>query len=889
MKIYINGIEDASNGQTGSFTSNSTFYMSKFDGEDRYLDGSLDEVRIWTEARTEAEIRQNMYREILDPSDASLVAYYPCNSDLDDASSNSNNGTFNGGTASYTTSPAFFGPKKCLNFNGSPDYIYLSSLLLGATNATIEAWVYLPDANRMGTIARAGKTNWGYGIGVGGTEFGNNGNKLIVLIDGVRWIVTENIGTGWHHVAFSVGASNQVNIYLDGRNVYTETSYGSAANAPSTCSTIGASAGVGITRHFSGGKIDEVRYWSEERSASNIRENMCKTLTGNETNLVAYYNFDNTSGTSLQNISENAYDGTLYNMSDADWVSSAAFNTWLNTDDDSWSETTNWSDGAEPTSTDNVGIPNSGGSQPTITTALDCNNLVVGSGATLTFNYSGSHTIHGNAFVIGTTNLEANTDLTITGSLFLLHNSVFNIKALADLTVDKNLYTTILGLDGTLTLESTATGTGSLIVNGTATGSVVQERYIAAATWGTWDDGWHLVASPVPTYDIEESNFTPETNYDFYAWSEPDNEWINFKDGTDPTFVFVNTSDDFELGHGYLVAYEVESTKDFTGSINVADITISNMDITGSMSNRSWHLLGNPFNSALTWFTGWTTTTISGTAKIWNEGNRSYTTLSGGDPIPATNGFMVQATADDASLTIPEAKRVHNSQAFYKNSRADYPIVKLKANNMDNPSAQESELRFNPESTNEWDMEFDSDFLAGYAPYFYSIVEGVPQSVNSMPNLSQATTIHFTFIKNEGVNFCIEMYEVENMVMDVWLLDKKLNNNHNLSQNPVYLFTAFEQDDPERFVIQFAPVGINEEASIKSNIQTWAANNTIHILNPENRKGEIRILNLFGQQVAQARLTGDTKQQIQLNVPTGCYLVNVMSEERVVTRKVIVK
>jgi len=74
-----------------------------------------------------------------------------------------------------------------------------------------------------------------------------------------------------------------------------------------------------------------------------------------------------------------------------------------------------------------------------------------------------------------------------------------------------------------------------------------------------------------------------------------------------------------------------------------------------------------------------------------------------------------------------------------------------------------------------------------------------------------------------------------------------------------------------------------------SNIRAWAANKTIHILNPENRKGEIRVLNLFGQEVAQAKLSGDTKQQIYLNVPTGCYLVNVISDEGIVTRKVVVE
>ena len=441
---------------------------------------------------------------------------------------------------------------------------------------------------------------------------------------------------------------------------------------------------------------------------------------------------------------------------------------------------------------------------------------------------------------------------------------------------------------GSLTIQSTVAGTGSLIIERTAIGSIKMERYVAAATWGAWDDGWHHISSPVANYDIEISNFTPETNYDFYAWSEPDNEWINFIDGTDPTFEFVNGSDDFELGHGYLAAYEIAGTKNFTGTINVNDVPVSNLDITGSGSNRSWHLLGNPFTSALTWYTDWTTSSISGTAKIWNEENKSYTTLSGGDPIPATNGFMVQATADDASLTIPASKRVHNSQEFYKNSRYGYPIIKLKANNMDNPSAQESEIRFNPESTNEWDMVFDSDFLSGYAPFFYSLIDARPMAVNSMPDYSENTIIPFTFIKNEGLNFSIGMYEIENMDLDVYLFDKKTNNEHNLSQNPVYTFTSFTGDNIERFEIRFKTVGI-EEPTANSNIQIWSANKTINILNPDHKKGRIRIINMYGQILIETQLNGDKKQEISVNLTAGNYIVNVINDRRVISKKVFVK
>ena len=470
----------------------------------------------------------------------------------------------------------------------------------------------------------------------------------------------------------------------------------------------------------------------------------------------------------------------------------------------------------------------------------------------------------------------------------------YPVIAIAD---EVSVYSLNVESGSSMTISSTDGGTGSLIVNGTSTGDVTMERYIAGAEWGTWNDGWHQISSPVAEQAIAAGNFSTGT-YDFYCWYELLNIWVNSKNTTTaPVWSTGNTINNgltentanFARGKGYLVAYdETGTTKEFTGQLNTRDISISGLTLSGSVNYFTWHLLGNPYSSALTWdaTAAWDKTNIGGTAQIWNRSGKSYSAITSGNVIPATNGFMVEVSLAPGSLTIPASKRVHSSQAFYKNT--EYPYVKLKANNLDIPSFQESQLLFNPESTTGYEREFDGHFLAGYAPLFYSLIDDQPISVNSMPDLKGTTAVPFTFIKNDGLNFSIEMYEVENMEMDVWLLDKKLNNNHNLSQNPLYLFTAFEQDDHERFVIQFAPVGIEEEISSQSNIQVWASNKTIHILNPENQIGEVRILNLFGQQVAQAKLTGDTNQQIHLNVPTGCYLVNVVSEEGVVTRKVVV-
>jgi Concanavalin A-like lectin/glucanases superfamily len=501
-------------------------------------------------------------------------------------------------------------------------------------------------------------------------------------------------------------------------------------------------------------------------------------------------------------------------------------NTWDGFASTDWNTASNWSLDFIPSIQNNT-IINSGGNQPVISTTetASCNNLTVNDGATLT-------------------------------------------------------------------IQSDASGTGSLIVNGASTGNVTMQRYLAAATWSDWEDGWHFVSSPVADYPIA-NNFTVATapDYDFYAWSEPDNLWVNFKTGNEPSFFSVNgNSNNFKLGSGYMAAYKTADTKGFVGEINVENIPVTGLTITGAKSTYySWHLLGNPFTSAIIWDVSgdWAKTNIGGIAQIWNEAGKSYSAIASGGAIPATNGFMVQAQDGTGSLTIPKNKRVHSTQAFYKTT--DFPLIKLKAHNLDSPSFQESQILFNPESTADYEMEYDCDFLGGYAPQFYSLCADRKLCVNSMPECNESLKIPFTFIKNEGLNFSIEMYEEEGMSIDVWLLDRKSGNKQNLSENPTYIFTSYEGDETERFEIQFGVVGIEEQNNSTSNVQIWAANKCIHILNPDQEKGIIRVINMYGQVLAESQLNGNESQELDVNVSTGNYIVSIVGRQQTISKKVFVK
>ncbi len=520
--------------------------------------------------------------------------------------------------------------------------------------------------------------------------------------------------------------------------------------------------------------------------------------------------------------------------------------TWNGASSSDWNTAANWDINYVPTLSDNVTIAHVG-TNPVINsngTAV-CNNLTVNNGATLTVNAGKDFTVYGD----------------------LINN-------------------------GTFILESTQDGTGSLIVEGTSSGSVVIQRYIEGADWSDGTDGWHFISSPVPDYPVS-NNFTvtPAGNYDFYAWSEPDHLWVNFKGGSSPTFAGVNGSNNFKLGYGYLVSYKDTDTKDFTGEINVDNVGISGLTVTGTtQSTRGWHLLGNPFTSALTWdaSSDWSKVNIAGVAQIWNETGKSYSALNSGDVIPVTNGFMVQVTGSGpGSLTIPKSKRVHDTHDFYKSlNKDDFPVIILRANNLDNPSFQESQIRFNPKSTSGYDTEYDGEFLQGYAPLFYSLCDDKKLCVNSMPEYESDLVVPFVFVKNEGNRFSIELYKIKNFNGDIYLFDKLTNREQNLSSDPVYTFSAGDGDNPQRFEIRFKPLKVPEHSLSNDNIKISVFSRQVEITNSTQVKGTVNLFNLYGQKIWETPLDGETFQVIHLdNFSAGNYIIRVVSKEGALCKK----
>jgi len=551
---------------------------------------------------------------------------------------------------------------------------------------------------------------------------------------------------------------------------------------------------------------------------------------------VQYYIFTSGSGLTISPADADLYTINLLNNGGSNYSYTVQNGTVRFTGiSGNWSNTGTWENGIKPSATDQVVIQHNITFDESSTTTV--NSLLINQGSQLTINSSQSMTI-----------------------------------------------TSELGNNGSLLIKSDAIGSGSLISPSGANATV--ERYIAAATWGEGDDGWHLISSPVAAQSITGSwSPTGENNdYDFYGWNESGNLWMNHKDAGFSTW---NVGNNFNVGQGYMAAYQQTETKTFVGALNNAAVTKNNLSIT-SGDYSGWHLVGNPFSSAIDWNNAnWVKTGLLSTAKVWVEADKAYkdVTVDYSNIIPSANGFWVKANNATNTLTIPLQARTHNSLNWLKSGASSGYII-LTARDIEGNSAQESIIRIDPNATDGFDTDYDAQFMSGYAPMFYSLVEDQYVSLNTLPELENKI-INLGFVKNNAQEFSIELNTEHNIPgRDIYLTDIKTGAVANLTSGQPYLFTSEEGDEPNRFMLNFSLVGLEDQPEFSQG-SIYSNQHSVYISNTPT-PADITLTNLTGQIVMRTKAT--TSGLTTLNVeklPKGVYVVSVLSGGKLISRKVV--
>ncbi|MDG1477220.1 MAG: T9SS type A sorting domain-containing protein [Vicingaceae bacterium] len=212
----------------------------------------------------------------------------------------------------------FDGIDDYLNFAGASVFNITDSITVEAKvkiSGDISDWMpiasnYEEDANQIYNGYWLGTDDIGYV-----TWFIGNGS---VLQDGYYLYSNDSLNDGfWHHLS-GVFNGDSAWLYIDGV-LDTAAQLPSASMVSSTDFTIGTD----FDGLFYNGTIDDVRIWQTARNSNNIFEYKDSCLVGNETKLVAHYNFEAGTGTLITtDLTSGNNNGTLTNMNaSSSWVS----------------------------------------------------------------------------------------------------------------------------------------------------------------------------------------------------------------------------------------------------------------------------------------------------------------------------------------------------------------------------------------------------------------------------------------------------------------------------------------------------------------------------------------------------------------------------------------
>jgi hypothetical protein len=513
-----------------------------------------------------------------------------------------------------------------------------------------------------------------------------------------------------------------------------------------------------------------------------------------------------------------------------------------------WSTTTNWSLSRVPLSTDNISIP---------------------SGRTANINVS-NVTVN-NISIEGTLNINSGRSITVVGNLTNTGNTIIN---------------------------SNTTSSGSLIVQGNATGNIVYNRYIKD------NNNWYLISSPVENQDIDafvsaNSIITGSgNNVGLSYYNNANSTWGYYQSGT-------TNSGDFVLGEGRAVKRTSAGNLSFTGNLKTTDVSRS-----VTLGGDGWNLIGNPYAALLNANSNADASNNMISANFsklstgfkalyfWDAVSGSYTPFNNASSakyIAPGQGFFVKIDGDN-SISFNENMQTHESGDNFLKSQGDFDISLHVSNGA---LQKEAKIKYINKMSLGLDEGYDARLfndkeLFSVSTYLLDKSDDHKYAIQVLPNFDYDKMIIPVAVyaqANSELTFKVAANNIPKGYK-VILEDRKLNTFNQLDElDTTYKVTITETLNGERrfYLHVTSQVLSTENVTFKLPLKIYAKSNTLlKVEGLQLENATLEIFSILGNELFSKKLDNLLNQEVVIpKFDKGVYLININSESKKISKKII--
>ena len=539
------------------------------------------------------------------------------------------------------------------------------------------------------------------------------------------------------------------------------------------------------------------------------------------------------------------------------------YNFWSGSENDVISNTSKWSKGTVPTSSSDVLIPSS--KHLKLISDHTFNAVKVRSGAELTVAYNGS----------------------------LIVNDFTN--------------------NGTMRLNSDAEEFSSLVVNGTASGDVIYNRWTNNFE-GVTASGNDVIGSPVvgeSWQSVKTNNesviYNNGTLYSFTPYLSGFYGWSDYYTSTTQTTI---TS-----GRGYRVATFQGSSAPvkFTGTVQTGTVNVTLRRV-----NNPWNVVANPYTSYIS-----LSDFLSANAAVLDDSkvyvlayngleNNSYWTYyntndAAGVYIAPGQGFYVAAKSDNATLTFtPSMRTIQGDDDFIDGRSVSVQNTvykfKLNINSGDNNRHTKFYFRDTEAVSEDFDRAYDGvlkedgDNFKLYSKLITnSETEKLAFQTAPISSLSESSiAIGVNMTSGQQFTFSLKDVDIPQETL-VYLEDRDKDTWTLLNDGNSYVINTSETiSGSGRFFLHFEPNDALSNKDIDLNeVGIKAIHNTKQIIISGQLAEDtnVTIYDINGKTILKTTIDAfNTTNRIDVkNLITGIYLVQLNNNSQTVSKQILVK